>query len=119
MNSELLKALVSAIGGEAEELVKEFDKLTAEYPNITLLMTDVMRNGAILAQEVSDLRNNLEVLKNILVEAGVMTISTTPGDVGFSRAKEHVSAVVHQKEEIKINDIIWHQTVASDDDLPN
>lgn len=112
MNSEILKALINALGGDGENLVKEFDKLTLEYPNITLLMTDVLRNGAMLAQEVTELNTKVELLKDILVDAGVIeTVAKSESE------DQRVEMIRPRKDEIKINDVIWHHAV--DDDLPN
>jgi len=122
MKSEILKALVSALGGEGEELFKEFDKFSNEYPNLTILMTDVVRNGALLAQEMSDANAKIEILKDLLLEANVIkAVHVNDPNANVSVDMLGVSAnplVEGNDEEININEIIWQHT-GDDGDLPN
>ena len=109
MDSEILKALIGALGGEADELFAEFGKFAEEYPNLSILLVDFIRNGAQLVQEVDANRNNMEVLKQVMLDAGVMVSKPVNQE---PKTRPH--------EDMKIGDIIWHQHVGHDDgDLPN
>lgn len=107
MNSEILKALVYALGGKGDELMTEIDSITKDYPNLSILVTDVVRNGAELAREVSELHDKVEILKDLLIDAGVIRLQEKSVD----------PVVAPAASEIKINDIIWHHL--ADEDLPN
>ena len=119
----ILSALVENLGGSGEDFEKELDELIGKYPNFSLLLTDVFRNGSALMQDVEDLHHKVEILKNCLVESKIMVSIPAP-DNASDMTREQVEAYVQDKmaekeepDEIKINDIVWH--LACDEENPN
>ena len=84
----------------------EINDINVRYPNLSLLFTDIFKNGAQLANEVAEIHEKVEILKELLVQAGVIHIQ-----VQKSEAKPQ------PVEEVRINDILWFNAV--DEDLPN
>lgn len=119
----ILSALVENLGGSGEDFEKELDELIGKYPNFSLLLTDVFKNGAMLTQEIEELHHKVEILKNCLVEHKLLVSIPAP-DNASEMTREQVEAYVkghmeekEEPEEIKIGDIVWH--LACDEENPN
>ena len=114
----LIEAFITILGGDIDEFKNEFDRFSKEYPNITILMLDYVRNTLLLVQDVGEQGNKIELLKKLLVEANVLKVVTTSAGEPGGRSSDLLSANKPEPEEIKLNDIVWHQAVTKGD-LPN
>ena len=125
--SEILKALIKTLGGSGEGLEDEITRLATEFPNMSLLVTDVMRQGAMMAGEIHQLNEKVEILKDCLVSHDLLLKVPAPeGMESMTRDQidNYVESIIGgvkpeetAEEEIKINDIVWH--LAVDEDNPN
>lgn len=127
----ILTALVEELGGCGKGLEKELDRMFDECPNIAIICADFLRNGAMLAQEVSDLNTKCELLKDCLLQNKLLLRapklgSSEIGEPGegerqvFEEALEAVNQLADayvEQEEIRINDVVWH--LACDEEKPN
>tara|TARA_Y100000114_G_scaffold157313_1_gene189580 strand:+ start:2271 stop:2714 length:444 start_codon:yes stop_codon:yes gene_type:complete len=116
MPKDILKVLVEALGGQGDKILEEFDKFSSEYPNLTLLMIDAVRNGALMAQDINDVNQKTEILKDLLIQANVIKSVKVPKEE--SEKEQVVLSKVEPLDEIKINDILWNFN-GDDKDLPN
>ena len=112
----LIEAFITVIGGNIDGLKEEFDRFSREYPNITIIMLDFAKNAMVIVNDVNEQGSKIELLKKLLVEANVLKVVAT--DVGEGSPAHLLSANKPEQDEIKINDIIWHQAVTKGD-LPN
>lgn len=116
MPKDILKVLVEALGGQGDKILEEFDKFSSEYPNLTLLMIDAVRNGALMAQDINDVNQKTEILKDLLIQANVIkSVVVSPDGTSSEVVKPAEPEMV---DEIKIKDILWNFN-GDDKDLPN
>ena len=115
-NWVLIEAFITVLGGNIDGLKEEFDRFSREYPNITIIMLDFAKNAMVIVNDVNEQGSKIELLKKLLVEANVLKVVAT--DVGEGSPAHLLSANKPEQDEIKINDIIWHQAVTKGD-LPN
>ena len=122
----ILAALVQSLGGDAQKLEAELDELFQRYPNVGILAGDIMKNFAVLSQEVIELNGKVEVLKDCLVQNKLLLQVKAPDNIDVSdheAVQKFINTFLESKEqstgdeEIKINDIVWHHL--TDDEVPN
>lgn len=107
---DMFNELLSAFGETDSKLFEEFGRAAQEFPNMCLLLVEFIRDSGKTMHEVNDLRHNVETLKNILLEAGVMRPVT----------KEEMVHEAVKKSDLTIDEISWLQNMPIDDgDLPN
>ena len=122
----ILTALVETLGGCGDGLEEELNRMFDECPNMALLCADFMRNGAMLAQEVTDLNSKCELLKECLVQNRLLV--KAPGsdssevDEVSKQQRQYIEEAMavsppSEEDEIRINDIVWH--LACDEENPN
>lgn len=103
---EFLKAL----GGENMQLFEEFGKVAQNYPHLSFLIIEFVRDSGRMAREMVELRHNVETLKSILIDAGVMRPAT----------KEEMLQDIKLKQDLDIDELNWLSNMKIDDgDLPN